>query len=241
MHEPSPGRRSAAPGRPRPLLPRLARWIGALVAAGVVAFALTVLGVLLLAWPKAGDAGPAPVAPLVIVLGAGMAADGTLGVNTIRRFEDGLALIAAGRAQRIHFSGGDIHRGVTEGSLMAEIARARFPEATITFEDRSRSTLQNAWFTMQVLGPLPEGSLLVTDAVHLFRAWASFQWAGARGLVPVQSLRLNEIAPAERPRRVLSEAMAVWLNVGRAAVFSVRRLLGAEPEAIVPLLADRRI
>ncbi len=237
MHDPSPGRPTAAPGRRRSPVLRVIRWFGTLMAAGVVAFALTVLAVLLLAWPKVEDAGTPPVAPLVIVLGAGMAADGTLGANTIRRFEDGLALIAEGRADRIHFSGGDMHRGITEGALMAEIAAARFPEATITYEDRSRSTLQNAWFSMEALGPLPAGTLLVTDAVHLFRGWASFQWAGGRGLVLVQSLRLDEIAPAERPRRVLSEALAVWLNAGRAAVFSARRMLGAEPEAIVGLLA----
>src|SRR5690606_21240832 len=183
---------------------RFAGWVTGLAALILVAFALTVLGVTLLAWR---DADP-PTGPLVIVLGAGMAADGTLGANTIRRFEDGLALIAEGRSNRIHFSGGDTHRGVTEGSLMARTARERFPGVEITFEDRSRSTLQNAYFTLETLGEVPRGSLLVTDAAHLFRAWVSFQWAGARGLVPVASLRLDEIPVADRPRRILREALA---------------------------------
>ena len=225
----------ASPRRRRPLV-RVADWLTRLGVLVITAFVLTIFGVTLLAW-TVPDPARVPTAPMIIVLGAGMAADGTLGVNTIRRFEDGLALVEMGRADRIHFSGGDIHRGITEGSLMARTARARFPEVEITYEDRSRSTLQNAWFTLETLGEVPPGSLLVTDSVHLFRAWASFQWAGARGLVPVAALRLDEIPKAERPRRILREALGVWLNGGRAVVFSLRRLFGAEPEKIVPILA----
>ena len=219
---------------------RVLRWVGVVAAALGLAFALTVFGVTLLAWRPVGKSALPASAPMVIVLGAGMAADGTLGANTIHRFEHGLALIAAGRSDRIHFSGGDVHRGITEGSLMAEIARARFPEAEITYEDRSRSTLQNAHFTVATLGTVPAGSLLVTDGLHQFRAIASFLWAGARGLVPVSALALEDIAPADRPRRILSEAIAVWVNGARAAEFTWRHALGADPEELAPILAGGR-
>lgn len=238
MHAPGP-EREAARGRRRRRRnpPRTFGWLGWLTAAACTGFALAVFGVTLLAWRPLDERRLPETAPMILVLGAGMAADGTLGLNTIRRFEDALALVAEGRSNRIHFSGGDRLAGVTEGSLMAAIARERFPEAVITYEDSSQSTLQNAWFSMQVLGRVPPGTLLVTDALHLFRAWASFQWAGARGLVPVPSLPLDEIPAADRTRRILTEAIAFGVNAARAAVFSLRRRLGAEPEAILPILA----
>lgn len=219
---------------------RALRWLGAMAAAAGLAFALTVFGVTLLAWRPPGERALPASAPMVIVLGAGMAANGELGSHTVRRMEHGLALVAAGRAERIHFSGGDVHRGITEGALMAETARARLPQAAISYEDRSHSTLQNAWFTVAALGAVPPGSLLVTDGVHQFRALASFLWAGAPALVPVSALALEDIAPQEQPGRILKEALAVWLNAARAAEFTLRRALGADPAEIAPILAGRR-
>lgn len=212
-------------------------WLAGLLA---FAFALTVLSVVLLAWRDPAGRSLPDAVPLVIVIGGGMAADGTLGATTIPRFEAGLAILAEGRAERIHLSGGDRLAGVTEGSLMAAIARKRLPDAVVSFEDRSQSTLQNALFSVETLGTVPPGSILVTDPVHLFRAWAAFQWAGARGLLPVPAWPLTDIPPAERPRRVLGEALAVWVNTGRAAVFSLRNALGEDRAAILPILAGGR-
>jgi uncharacterized SAM-binding protein YcdF (DUF218 family) len=214
--------------------------LAGLAGALVFAFALTVLAVALLAYRDPAARSLPDAVPLVIVLGGGMAADGTLGSTTIPRFEAGLALLAEGRAGRIHLSGGDRLAGVTEGALMASMARKRLPGAVVTFEDRSQSTLQNALFSVETLGSVPPGTILVTDPVHLFRAWAAFQWAGARGLLPVPAWPFADIPPAERPRRVLGEAVAVWVNAGRAAAFSLREALGADRAATLPILAGGR-
>jgi uncharacterized SAM-binding protein YcdF (DUF218 family) len=211
-----------------------------LAAALVFAATMTVAGVAFLGFRDPAVRSLPDAVPLVIVVGGGMAADGTLGSTTIPRFEAGLAILAEGRAWRIHFSGGDEHAGITEGSLMARIARERFPQAMITFEDRSQSTLQNALFSMDTLGTVPSGTVLVTDPVHLFRAWAAFQWAGARGLLPVPAWPFTDIPQAERWRRILREAAAVWMNAGRAAVFSARNALGADRAATLPILAGDR-
>lgn len=211
-----------------------------LAAALVFAAAMTVAGVAFLGFRDPAVRSLPDSVPLVIVVGGGMAADGTLGSTTIPRFEAGLAILAEGRAARIHFSGGDMHAGVTEGSLMARIARERFPDAVITFEDRSQSTLQNALFSVETLGTVPPGTVLITDPVHLFRAWAAFQWAGAHGLLPVPAWPVTDIPQADRWRRILREAAAVWMNAGRAAVFSARDALGADRAETLPILAGDR-
>jgi uncharacterized SAM-binding protein YcdF (DUF218 family) len=205
-------------------------WMLAILA---LAFALTALSIALTARRALNRAAPAS-APLVVVLGAGTAADGTLGARTIPRFERGMALVGDGTAPAIHFTGGEEHRGVTEGTLMARLAAARVPEITITFEGRSRNTLQNALFTVDAIGRLPDGTVLVSDPAHLFRAWASFKWAGAGTLVLVAAIE-GSIAPPGA-HRIIKEAAAFWLNAGRAALFSLARALGASRGAAAPLL-----
>jgi len=218
----------------------LIRWLGRGVFALCLAFGFTFLAVGLTAF-RSLDRRPPPVsAPMIVVLGAGTAADGTLGSNTIPRFELGLALLDAGVSDRIHFTGGEEHRGVTEGPLMAEIARERFPDARITSEGRSRSTLQNAFFTVQQIGPIPPGSILVTDAVHLFRGWASFRWAGSGALVLMPATDLASIPATDRSRRILHETLAVWLNAGRAARYGWLRLTGSDADAAATVLAGGR-
>jgi hypothetical protein len=212
------------------------RVAGAVVTAGIVAVALSAHGIVVLGLRGPERRALPENAPLVVVLGAGMAADGTLGVHTITRFEAGLRLIEAGIAERIHFSGGDIHRGVREGALMAEIARERLPGATITFEDRSRSTLQNARFTVDEIGRLPEGTILVTDAIHLFRAWVAVTWAGS------DALALYPAKPfgADAARGVARETAALWVNVARILRYTGLRAAGHERDAAAAVLTGGR-
>lgn len=212
------------------------RLVWATLVAGLVAVALTAHGIVVLGLRGPERRALPERAPLVVVLGAGMAADGTLGVHTVTRFEAGLRLVEAGIADRIHFSGGDIHRGIREGALMAELAGARLPGATITFEDRSRSTLQNAHFSVATIGRLPAGTILVTDAIHLFRAWAAFSWAGSGALAfhPAKPLGPD---PA---RLVARETAGVWLNVARIARYTARVAGGADRNAAAAGLAQAR-
>lgn len=230
---------SAEPGSegtahsPRRRAPMALRALGRIMAAGIVAVALSAHGVVVLGLRGPERRALPDRAPLVVVLGAGMAADGTLGVHTITRFEAGIALVEAGITERIHFSGGDIHRGIREGALMAEIARARQPGATISFEDRSRSTLQNAFFTVETIGRLPAGTILVTDSIHLFRAWAAFVWAGT-GALAFHPAKPFSPDPA---RQIARETAGVWLNLGRIARFTALRASGRDRAVAATVLA----
>jgi uncharacterized SAM-binding protein YcdF (DUF218 family) len=192
--------------------------IARLLASGInpVAFAFlaTVHAVLLFAHRPLEARNLPDSAPLVIVLDAGA------------RFDRGVQLVREGRADWIHFSAGEGNR-ISE--IYAERARVLLPDATITTESRSLTTLQNAVFSMEELGTIPAGTILVTDNWHLFRAWLSFRWAGAEQL---------HLAPATDSgvvglptRRVLREAVAVWLNAGRVATYSALRLLGRNPDS----------
>lgn len=232
MPSAEPGRRGETrPPRRRP--PAALRALGTIVTAGIIAVALSAHGVVVLGLRGPERRALPDRAPLVVVLGAGMAADGTLGIHTITRFEAGMALVEAGITERIHFSGGDIHRGIREGALMAEIARARLPGATITFEDRSRSTLQNAHFTVEEIGRLPAGTILVTDAIHLFRAWAAFVWAGT-GALAFHPAKPFGPHPA---RQIARETAGVFLNLGRIARFTALRASGHDRAVAAAVLA----
>jgi uncharacterized SAM-binding protein YcdF (DUF218 family) len=201
-------------------------------------FALTLHGVVLFGFRDAAKRALPDRAPLVVVLGAGIAADGTLGIHTVTRFEAALRLIDEGRAGWIHFAGGDTHRGITEGALMARLARERFPDLRITHEDRSRSTLQNAWFTIDQIGRLPAGTILVTDASHLFRAWVAFAWARSPALIPYPAKPLTEPFGPALLDRLVREAAGTWLNAVRGLRYRVALLTGASPAEAAALLAE---
>lgn len=153
-------------------------------------------------------------APLVVVLDAG------------KRFDLGVRLVQEGRADWIHFSAGE---GVGIAERYAARARLVLPDARITTESRSLTTLQNAYFTVDELGAIPPDTILVTDAEHLFRAWLSFRWAGAAALHLAPA---TDFTPAALGR-VVREAVAVWVTVGRIAVFSGLGLLGHDPDTAI--------
>ncbi len=84
---------------------------------------------------------------------------------------------------KIVFSGGDgalVYRGITE----AEAVRRFFSEmgldlSRVIFEDRSRTTYENALFTKEIVQPLSqERWLLVTSAFHMPRAVETFKAVG---------------------------------------------------------------
>ncbi len=200
--------------------------------------ALTLHGVVLFGFRDAAKRALPDRAPLVVVLGAGMAADGTLGIHTVTRLNAALRLIEAGRAGWIHFAGGDTHRGITEGELMARLARERFPDLRITHEDRSLSTLQNAWFTVDQIGRLPAGTILVTDASHLFRAWAAFAWARSPALIPYPAKPFTEPFGPALLDRLLREAAGTWLNAWRGLRYRLALRAGAVPAEADALLAE---
>jgi uncharacterized SAM-binding protein YcdF (DUF218 family) len=204
----------------------------ALAVAPVFLAAFTLHGILLFAWRPAEERTLPANAPVVIVLGGG-AWHSDPRIGRVSRFERGVAIVEAGHADWIHFSGGG--GSPPEAERLAEMARERLPDARITFEGASQTTLQNAWFTAAELGPIPPGAILVTDATHLFRAWAAFAWTGARAVVPMPAEDFGLRDPEARMAQVWREAAGVWLNALRVLAFA---LAGGGPENVAILARD---
>jgi uncharacterized SAM-binding protein YcdF (DUF218 family) len=180
---------------------------------------------------------PPATAPLVVVLGGGIRYDGVLHPRSTNHMREAIRFFDEGRVDAIHFSGGALGP-IPEAHAMRRLAiEAGVPGSAITIEDRSTSTLQNALYTREAIGPLPPGTVIVTDRTHMARAWLSFWWAGERGHV----MHSAPIWPREgRWRRlqfVARESLAVWYNLARMGEATVLLRLGVEPAVVAERLA----
>lgn len=210
---------------------------------GLLAYSMTVLAVTAFAIFKpirsTADFAPADV---IVVLGAGMDRDGTLHQSTELRVARAVALWEADVAPRLLMSGGTAEDGgPSAADGMAALARSLgVPEQAVLTETRSRSTLQNALFSL----PLLEGTdrlVLVTEGFHLPRALASFRWAGSgHEITLAQSTRFrwSTDTPVRSALSLLfREAAACWFNLARAAAFSVAGMVGVPADTRTGWLA----
>lgn len=146
-------------------------------------------------------------ADAIICLGGGATQD-ALGVEATQRAARCVALFQAGVAPEVIFS------GTVAAPLMADYAVAQgVPEAVVSVEDHSRSTLQNARFTAAILAP-DTRVVVVSNAYHLPRSAVSFWVMGYRD-VSVAAAG----PPSLRPRPLLREGLATWFNLGRVALW----------------------
>lgn len=200
----------------------------------LILYALTAALISLLALLQS-RAEPESFAPVdvIVVLGGGMDADGTLHLASRLRVQKGVALFQAGTAPKLLFTGGRaVATGPSAGDMMARLAmQLGVPAAAIVTETRAHSTLQNALFSL----PKIQNStriLIVTEGFHLPRSWLSFQWAA---LVEARSLdislaRSTIFRPASGAKLVAREALAFWFNLGRAALWHMGGWLGIAPD-----------
>jgi uncharacterized SAM-binding protein YcdF (DUF218 family) len=132
----------------------------------------------------------APAAPAIVVLGGGLANVNDpartveLGQNS-ERLWTAVELYRAGKSPLILVSGGNAFPNknapnVAESALAARMLRAwDVPPAAILTEEESRETHENAVFSQRILAQKGiDRILLVTSAVHLPRASATFRRAG---------------------------------------------------------------
>ncbi len=93
------------------------------------------------------------------------------------RIDRAAALYFAGRAPKILVTGGAYEGRVSEAQGMAKVLRQKgVPDQAIVLEKESRNTYENALFTERLLKNLPHSKLLlVTSALHMPRALATFQ------------------------------------------------------------------
>jgi uncharacterized SAM-binding protein YcdF (DUF218 family) len=169
-------------------------------------------------------AGALPQADAVVVLGGAMhpeyvqGADPNLGAAADRVWH-AARIFHAGRAPQVVVSGGNLP---WLGGVRSEAAAMRdflgdlgVPAEVVWLEERSRNTRENALYTAEILeargiGPV----LLVTSALHMPRALATFRAAGVDAIPAPTDF---EVMP--RPRGLLD-----WLPDADALAASTRAL-----------------
>lgn len=174
------------------------------------------------------EAGSGPV-DAVIVLGAGVRSDGTLGPAARARVARGVALMEAGLARTLIVT--DSPNAAP--AMAREARRLGLAEARLRVEGRARSTLQNALYT----APMVAGQrvILVTEGLHMARARASFAWAGVAVERGVVSTAYRDSA-ADTAAMLMREVLAWPYNVARVALWHVAGVLGVETAARLPYL-----
>jgi uncharacterized SAM-binding protein YcdF (DUF218 family) len=207
---------------------RLAAWF---LKWGFIAFVLMTLSMLAwtFLWPESNARTLKP-ADAIVCLGGGMSADGTLAAPTLTRVERCVQLFEAGLAPVIVFSGGLARpTGPSAGSQMGRFAMTLgLPENAVVKEGLAQSTLQNALFSLPLI-PNAERIIIVTEAFHLPRSWASFRWARwelghpvtSFTLVMSEDVRRDPITGDVRWNILRRESLAIWFNITRALAYSV--------------------
>lgn len=96
------------------------------------------------------------------------------------RVDRAAALYFAGRAPKILLSGGAYEGRVSEAQGMAKVLRQKgVPESALLLENESRNTYENTLMTQTTLKNQSDAHLLlVTSALHMPRALATFQKQG---------------------------------------------------------------
>ncbi|MFD1812657.1 YdcF family protein [Rhodococcus gannanensis] len=122
----------------------------------------------------------------IVVLGAGLHADGTMRPVLISRLQAALQVARRYPLSPIIVSGGVPKNGVTEaGAMRGWLIANGIPWFRITEENTSRSTVENARNTNGILaGRGATSAVVVTSPDHLQRAMVDFRTAVA-GRIPV--------------------------------------------------------
>ncbi len=201
-------------------------------------YAYTAVTALMLAWTflwPAPDPDTLRPADAIVCLGGGMDARGTLAQATLTRVDRCVQLYEAGLAPVVVFTGGTrTDGGPSAGGQMARYAETLgLPSRAGLIEGAAQSTLQNALFSLPLL-PEAENIILVTEAFHLPRSYASFQWAGwtmgnadvSYTLVSSEQVRRDPVTGNVRWQILARESLAIWFNLARAAAYS----LSADPQ-----------
>jgi uncharacterized SAM-binding protein YcdF (DUF218 family) len=140
---------------------------------------LTALAARVLEAPLALTTQPVERLDAIVVLGAPLTRDGALTQILVERVEAAAALYHAGGAPLVVASGGTTHGAPrAEAEALAEALReAGVPDVIV--EGRSKTTLENARFTAQVLSARgARRAWIVTQPFHGKRAALLFRRAG---------------------------------------------------------------
>jgi uncharacterized SAM-binding protein YcdF (DUF218 family) len=163
------------------------RWLKrGLIFIAIVVFAwlaaATLLGVAVLVIGRQDHAEPSDV---IVVLGSGLRRDSSPGPSLYRRTLKGARLYEEGIAPRVICTG-----GFTAGHTRSEADACRellesegVPASAITLEERSRSTIENALYTREIMDANGwQTAVVVSDTYHLLRAAWIFRDAGIQAI-----------------------------------------------------------
>lgn len=171
----------------------------------------------------------------IVALGAGFD-DSGLDSDARDRLDAAVSLYHRGIAPRLHVTGGGWD-GKTGGGLMqARAIAAGVPEAAITAETLSQSTLQNALFSVPFLEDRPE-FVLVTEGFHVWRSWLSFSWAGLTPAKACASSAFSVYGRRGTVTMIASGSVKLWGNAVRAGLWGVLGMIGLQSQVSVDLLA----
>lgn len=116
--------------------------------------------------------------------------------TAILRSDTAIKLYRAGLADLIIVAGASLDGGISEASIMAnKMKRLGIPASAILEEEQSKTTHQNAIFTARLLHQHNIDSfLLVTSALHMPRAYASFSKLGFKPIAAPTPAQINKPA-----------------------------------------------
>ncbi|PXX01424.1 YdcF family protein [Mycolicibacterium moriokaense] len=189
------------------------RWMAA-AGAVVVALAATLGGVS----PAVSQAEPAAATkdfskPAIVILGYGLAPDGSMRAILRRRVMTGLIVAQFFPQSPVIVTGGNPQNGKTEAGQMAGMLRLLgFPADRIIVEDKANSTVQNAQFSVPLAKEAAtSGIILVTSTTHQGRADGDFADAGGNLLATVSYPDGN---PSVNVAQFAHDAISPFVNVG---------------------------
>lgn len=130
--------------------------------------------------PLSEEASMLPSEKAIVVLGAAVRPDGTPSPSLRRRIDHAKQLFDTGRAGFIVGSGGLGDFPPTEAKVIRDVLIAHgVPAKAIFQEGRSRSTFENAHFSIQLMRTHGiRHAVVVTDSYHLLRSIITFRLLG---------------------------------------------------------------
>lgn len=168
-----------------------------------------------------------PQGDAIICLGAGVDGAGRIDAAGHARAETCAGLARAGAAPVVIFTGAP---SAAQGMALAAQDAGLGP-ARVMLEQSARSTLQNALFSLALL-PADARVIVVSEAFHLPRAWASFKVMGAGDVARFPSERLRRTEDGSFALgMVIRESVALWFNAARFAAWRLGGIIGVDDSA----------
>jgi uncharacterized SAM-binding protein YcdF (DUF218 family) len=151
--------------------------------------------------------------PAIVILGYGLAPDGSMRAILRRRVMTGLIVAQFFPQSPIIVTGGNPQNGKTEASQMRNMLMLLgFPADRIILEDKANSTVQNARFSVPLAKDAgTSGIILVTSTTHQGRADGDFTDAGGNLLATVSYPDGN---PSVNVVQFARDAISPFVNVG---------------------------